>query len=343
MMRLKPLSEQTIVITGASSGIGRATALEAGRRGAAVVLVARGADELDEVRREIEHGGGRAAVCAADVSSQDDVDRIVQTAVDSFGGFDSWVNDAAAATYGAVEDVSVDDHRRVFDVNYFGLLMGSLAAARHLRSRGGGAIINLGSIVSDRSMIFQGPYAASKAAVLSVTDALRMELERDGAPVSVTLIKPGAIDTPYPEHARNYMDSPPRLPPMIYAPETVADAILFACEHSRRQLYVGGFGYLLSLSGRLAPRLTDKAMELFGVEAQQKPGDPGDPAKRDNLYQPRDGDVEGGQHVFARQTSLWLQAQKRPMALPLAALAGFALMGAARGLGWGRPADLSED
>lgn len=210
---LKPIDQQTIVITGASSGNGLATAEEAVARGAAVVLAARNLEALKEIAVRLRSGGGRVAVCAADVSDPPDIDRIAASAVAHFGGFDAWVNNAAAATYGTMEQVTPEDHRRIFDVNYFGVLHGSLVAARHLRSRGGGAIVNLGSVLSDRAMILQGPYSASKAAVQAATDALRMELERDGAPVSVTLIKPAAIHTPYPEHARNYMGAPPRLPP----------------------------------------------------------------------------------------------------------------------------------
>jgi len=326
-IRLKPIDRQTIVITGASSGNGLATAEEAVKRGAAVVLAARNGAALERIADDLRARGGRVAVCVADVADEADVERIAATAVEAFGGFDSWVNDAAAATYGRMEEVTMADHRRVFDVNYFGLLKGSLVAARHLRERGGGAIVNIGSVLSDRTMILQGPYSATKHAVRAATEALRMELERDGAAISVTLIKPGPIHTPYPEHARNYMVGAPRLPPPLYDPRLVADAILFACENSRRQLYIGGGGYMVSLAGRLAPRLTDKLMEGLGVEVQQKASDPGDPAKRDNLYEPRsDGEIDGGQQAHVRRTSLLLEAQKHPLITPL--LLGFAGVGA---------------
>lgn len=308
---LKPLDQQVIVITGASSGSGLATAREAVRRGAQVVLVARNEAALQAIAGEL---GEAAAVCAIDIADPGSAERIAEAAINAFGGFDTWVNCAAVTSYGTLEQLGIDEQRRVFDVDYFGMLQGSLVAIRHLRTRGGGAIINVGSVLSDRAAIKQPAYSAAKAAVRAMTESLRMDIEREGLPISVTLIKPTGIHTPFPEHGRNHMDLPPRIPQVMYDPRLVADAILFAAQHPRRQIYVGGTGFIQSLLARLFPRLTDKVMEFALVRAQQSREDAGDPAMRDNLFVPKkDGLEEGTQDFAAKRYSLFLEAQKRPV------------------------------
>ncbi len=336
---LKPLRDQIIVVTGATSGNGLAIVEEAAHRGAAVVATARNEAALEALRERLSADGGRIAICVADVSDMAAVEHVAAIAVEAFGGFDSWGNNAGTGTYGTLDQVPVADHRRVFDVNYFGVLHGSLVAARHLRGRArsyGGAIVNVGSILSDRAIVEQGPYCASKHAVQALTDTLRMELEQEGANISVTLIKPGAIDTPFPEHARNFMDQPPRLPPPLYAPSVVAHAVLFACETPRRTLYAGGGGLLSSLLARAAPRLSDKIMELVGTVAQQKPEDPGDPTRRDNLYAPRVDALRGSQDVHARKSSTVLQAQKLHPSILL-----LGVVGAGIAVALSRPKDIN--
>ena len=311
-LNFKPLAEQTLVITGASSGSGLATAREAVRRGARVVLVARNQPALEEIAAEL---GSAAAVCAIDIAEQDAAKQIADAAIAAFGGFDTWVNCAAVTSYGSLEQLGIDEHRRVFDVDYFAMLACSLVALDHLRRRGGGAIINVGSVLSDRAVIKQPAYCAAKAAVRSLTDSLRMDIEREGLPISVTLIKPTGIHTPFPEHGRNHMDEPPRIPQVMYAPDLVADAILFAAEHPKREMYVGGAGFTQTLLASLFPRLTDHIMEVALPRLQQSPDHPGDPAMRDNLYEPKkDGVAEGTQPFRVKRWSLSLQAHKHPLA-----------------------------
>ena len=224
---LKPVEVQVIVITGATSGIGLVTARMAAKRGARLVLASRSEAALQKLAEEIKEANGEATYVVADVGDEADVLKIAATARERFGGFDTWVNNAGVSIYGKFEEVPLADQRRLFETNYWGVVYGSLAAVKQLRQRGG-ALINIGSALSDRAIPLQGAYCASKHAVKGFTDALRMELEHDGAPISVTLIKPAAIDTPYTEHAKNYLPVEPQNPPPVYAPDVVAEAILIA-------------------------------------------------------------------------------------------------------------------
>jgi short-subunit dehydrogenase len=311
---LKPLSEQVMVIVGASSGIGLATARRAAAQGASVVLAARNSEALDEVVVAIRNKGGAATALALDISEEGAAERLLAHALEHFGRVDSWVNDAAVALYARLDHVSMAEHRQVFDVGYFGLVEASMVAARHLAQQGG-ALINVGSVLSNRAIPLQGPYCAMKAAVMQFTDTLRMELEEAGAPVSVTLIKPAGIDTMYPEHARNKLDRPARLPQPIYDAELVAKAICFAAANKRRTLIVGGGGLALTALAPALPRLADKGMELLGTESSQTSDIPPAPGTNDNLFEPRaDGRVEGNQEPFKRRSSLFLEAQMHPLA-----------------------------
>jgi short-subunit dehydrogenase len=332
--KLKRLDEQVIIITGASSGIGLATAKMAAERGARVVLAARDADGLASARVEIEGAGGRAVTVIADVSNFEEVRNIAQKATEAFGGFDTWVNNAGLSIYGPIEEVPVEDARRLFDVNYWGVVHGSLTALGQLKERGG-ALINLGSITSDRAVPLQGHYSASKHAVKAFTDALRMEVEKEGAPVSITLIKQGAIDTPFPEHARNYMEAEPKHPPPVYDPSVVAEAILFCAEHARRDLVVGGGGKMTAAMDNV-PRVADRYMRATMFD-QQKMEKPSRPDRDDSLYEPRGGGRERGNYPGrVRSRSLYTSASKHRMATVLSAAAVGAGVILARRLGQNR-------
>lgn len=284
-LRQKPLDQQTIVITGATSGIGLATAKGAAARGAALVLAARTEEALKTVASEITAEGGRAVFIVADVGDEGQVQAVVDKALDAFGGFDTWINAAGVGVYGELMDLPTDEHRHLFQTNYWGVVYGSKAAVRHFETReGGGTLINVGSINSDFAIPLLGAYAASKHAVKGFTDALRMELQHARAPVQITLIKPSGIGTPFSEHARNHTDNEPQVAPPVYAPEVVARAILHTATHPVRSVTVGGAGRVMVGSAQIMPHLMDR---FFGwsmpkVQQSDAPKTPGD-----NLFEGR--------------------------------------------------------
>ena len=263
MIRLKPLADQVIVITGASSGIGRATALMAAARGAAVVVAARGSEGLDSLVAEIVADGGRASACVTDVTDAAAVERLAAHAVNIYGTIDTWVNNAGVAIAGKLEDLADEEARRVFDINFWGMVHGCKAALPHLKAKGG-VLVNLGSVTSDVAAPFMGLYSASKQAIRGYTDALRIELMMERAPVAVTLVKPAPIATPILEHQRNRMDRRATMPPPFYKPDDVAKTILHAAEHPERDLYVGGVGMIGSMLGQAFPNVADAAAALLG-------------------------------------------------------------------------------
>ena len=308
---LKELPDQVMVITGASSGIGLVTARMAAERGVRLVLNARNEEALRQLCDEIADAGGSAYHVAGDVGQFADMQNLAGEAIRRFGGFDTWVNNAGVSIYGPVLDQSLEDQRRLFETNYWGVVHGSIVACAHLRERGG-ALINVGSVLSDIAIPIQGTYCATKHAVKGYTDALRLELEEEGAPISVTLIKPSAIDTPYIQHARNLLATEPQNPPPVYAPETVAEAILHCAENPERDLYVGGGGKILAEAGHHAPALTDKLMKatMFDLQKSDRPKQ----HRADSLYtHSDDGEERGGYSGHVAESSVYTKASMYPL------------------------------
>jgi short-subunit dehydrogenase len=335
-LKLRPVEEQVLVITGASSGIGLTTARLAAKRGASVVLAARNERALERAAADIEAAGGTAIHVPCDVADERDVEHVATVAEREFGRIDTWVNNASAGLYAKLTEVGTDDARRLFDVTFWGVVNGCQTAVSRLRERGG-AIVNVGSGLSDRAMPLQGIYTAAKHAVKGYTDTLRMELEADRVPIAVSLVKPSSIDTPFFRHARNYMDVEPAPAPPVYAPELVAEAILACAERPTRDVYVGGAARTVGMMGGVAPRLTDRFMERTMFDAQRS-ARPSAARARDGLHAPVDGDgatERGGYRGTTHETSFYTQASMHPRTAALT-LAGMGLVVAAGMRAWAR-------
>jgi short-subunit dehydrogenase len=287
----KPLHDQVIVITGASSGIGLCTALLAAERGAKLVLAARSEGALENLVDEVTQFGTDAISVIADVGDREQVEAIADAAIAQFGRIDTWINDAGVSIYGRLDEVEEEDSRRLFDTNFWGVVNGSLAALPHLRFSNG-ALINIGSELSDAVVPLQGMYSASKHAVKGFTDALRVEIEEvDKADVTITLIQPTAVNTPYPEHAMNYMDKEAKLPNPMIDPQQVAEAILTAAEEGGRDIRVGGVAVINTMLSKVLPSLADKiaAKQVSNLQKDEPAFNP-----RGALYDPSEsGRVHG--------------------------------------------------
>ena len=274
------------MLTGASSGIGRATAVELGRRKSRVVLAARSEEGLRDVAREVEAAGGQAEVVPTDVAEWPQVEKLAEAAVARFGRIDTWVNNAAVSEYATVEDTTVQEIDRILQVDLHGAIYGMKAALPVLRRQGEGTIVNVASVLGKLSVPLQAAYCASKHGIVGFADALRLELKRSNSNIDVCTILPTSINTPFFSHARARLGGlkPQPLPP-AYEPEAVAEAIAFVCEHPRREVVVGGAGKLFEIAQRINPALVDWMMLTGDTGASQQVSDRPDDG-RDNLQAP---------------------------------------------------------
>jgi len=284
----RPLGDQVVVITGASQGIGRETALQLAVHGASIVIAARNGEALTELATQVVRLGGQAEPVVTDVAEYDQVDRLAERAVERFGRIDTWINNAAVSIYATVEQLEPDEMDRLVRVNLLGSMYGSKAAVARMKPRGEGTIINVGSALSERAIPLQSAYVASKHGLQGFSEALRLELLHENAGIDVVLILPSSMNTPLFSSARSKLGVEPMPVPPVYEPRVVAEAICHAAEHGGREIVVGGWGKLLVVGQRLSASLLDRYM-LQGGRAweQQKTQRPDD--HRDNLFEASTG------------------------------------------------------
>ena len=331
-MKLKPLSEQIAVVLGASSGIGRESALRLAERGAKLVVAARSEPALQSLADEISARGGDAVAVACDVSVPGQVEAVAETAVRTYGRIDTWVNVAAVLVHARFEDTQPEEFRRLMEINYLGQVHGALAALPRLREAGGGALISVSSVESMVSLPRHSAYSASKHAVEGVIDGLRRDLLADDVPISVTSIKPATVNTPFFTNAAHTMDVEPTGPPPVYQPSVVADCVVHAAEHPVRDLWAGGAARGFAFGQMLAPGLMDRVLaRIVPLEQSSKRAPEGSPG---TLFAPRpqedraEGDFSSRARGFSTYT--WWQTHPPARAGLVAGAVATAALGLAR-------------
>jgi NAD(P)-dependent dehydrogenase (short-subunit alcohol dehydrogenase family) len=327
------MDTQTVVVTGASAGIGRATARLFGERGARVALIARGQAGLDGAARDVEEAGGTALAISADVADYDQVIVAARKVEEQFGPIDVWVNVAFTSVFAPFEQITAAEFRRVTEVSYLGFVHGTMAALAIMRPRDRGTIVQVGSALGERSIPLQSAYCGAKHAINGFTSSLRCELRHENSGVHVTVVQMPAVNTPQFSWVRSRLPKQPQPVPPIYQPEVAARGVLYAADHpQRRQYWVGASTAATLLANRVAPAVLDRYLARTGYDSQQT-DQPTEPGRPDNLLQPVDG---GSGHDFGphgafddrshdRSQQLWMSQHARASA---GLIAGAAVLGA---------------
>jgi NAD(P)-dependent dehydrogenase (short-subunit alcohol dehydrogenase family) len=308
-MQLKPVEEQVVVLMGASSGIGRETALRFAKRGAKVVVSARGKEGLDTLVEEIRGEGGEATAVFAEVTDFEQVKAVADRAAAEYGRLDTWVHLAAVGLFATFEQTTPEEFERVIDVNLMGQVYGAMAALPHLKREGRGALIHISSVEAKRSFPFHSAYGASKHGIDGFLEALRVELKHEGWPISVTQVMPGTINTPFFDKGRSKLGVKPVGIPPIYEPETVANIIVYAAENPARDLVSGGAAQMMIINQRLSPRMLDAILTTRAGFSPQMTDEPRSEDDPDNLYDPIPGHdtAKNGFRALSRSVYNWLQ------------------------------------
>lgn len=308
------MHSEVVVITGASAGIGRATAQAFAKRGARIALVARGRAGLEGARRDVERLGGEAIPFAVDVADPDAIERVAAETEERFGPIDIWINNAMLSVFSPVMEVTPDEFRRVTDVTYLAYVWGTLAALRRMKPRDRGAIVQVGSALAYRGIPLQSAYCAAKHAVQGFHDSLRSELLHDGSNVRVVMVQMPAVNTPQFRWVKSRLPRKAQPVPPIFQPEVAAEAIVWAAYSDRREINVGWPASKAIIGNNLFPGVADAYLARNGYEAQMI-DEPEDPQRRVNLWEPVDDEEDRGAHgVFddcAKGTSLALEMNRR--------------------------------
>jgi len=290
-MKDQQLHPEVVVITGASAGVGRATARAFAKRGASIGLVARGAGGLEGARGDVEAAGGSAIVIPTDVADAAQVEAAAAATEQAFGPIDVWVNNAMTSVFSPIKEMTAEEFKRVTEVAYLGFVYGTLAAMRRMLPRDRGTIVQVGSALAYRSIPLQAAYCASKAAIRGFTDSLRCELLHDKSKVHVTMVQMPALNTPQFGWVKSRLPRKAQPVPPIYQPEVAAEAIYWAAHHTRREVHVGWSTQQAIWGTKFAPGLLDRYLARTGYEGQQT-AEPADPARPNNLWAPVDSDGE---------------------------------------------------
>jgi|SRR5579872_1060468 len=314
----------TVMITGASAGVGRATAIAFARRGDRVGLIARGSAGLEGAANDVERAGGRALPLQVDVADADAVEAAAARLEQAFGPIDVWVNNAMASVFSPVKEMTASDYKRVTEVTYLGAVHGTLSALRRMLPNDKGSIVQVGSALAYRGIPLQSAYCAAKHAIQGFCDSLRAELLHDRSAVRLTMVQLPAMNTPQFEWVKSRLARRAQPVPPIYAPEVAADAIVWASEHGRREVYVGMPTDVAIVGNKLAAGLADRYLARTGFDSQQT-HEPEDPDRRDNLWRAVDDIRDFGPHgrfgTRAKRRSWQLWATEHRGAIGAAAVA----------------------